>query len=540
MKKIFLLFTFLIASLGSLVAQPETFKNPILPGFHPDPSICRVGEDYYLATSSFEWFPGVPIYHSKDLVNWELIGHALDRPEQLPKLINTKTSRGIYAPTLRYHEGTFYMITTCVQCDGNFYVTATDPAGPWSDPVWLPDAKGIDPSIFWDEDGRSWYTGAGRVQSLAGPWEKQNGIWLQEIDLKAGKMIGPKVQLTHGHGSMAHYTEGPHLYKIDGRYMLMVAEGGTGFPHAITVFESEDIKGPYIPSQINPVLTHRHLGSDYPITTIGHGDLVQTQNGDWWAVMLGKRQLSAGYLLARETFLTPVNFENGFPVFNQGHGKVLAEDKRPNLPWTPFTKLPAKDDFESSKLRLEYNFLRTPQSQWYQLNEGQLQVELRAEKLTDEQCNPSMIVKRLESEEFTASTKLSFKTKKLNEASGLTVFRNAQYHYTLAKKNKEIVLSRIEKGVANIVKKVSYKENDVVFSVKCDKDKFIFSYGKTENDLQQIGEPQESRIVGDNVTGGFNGPYVGMFASSYGEKSKAKASFDWFYYKDKVDHVLEN
>ncbi|MEH0152884.1 glycoside hydrolase family 43 protein [Limibacter armeniacum] len=540
MKKILMVLLGLFMPMILWAQQPpQTFRNPIISGFHPDPSICRVGEDYYLANSSFEWFPGVPIYHSKDLVNWEVIGYALHRKEQLPELIDTKTSRGIYAPTLRYHGGLFYMITTCVSCGGNFYVTAENPAGPWSDPVWLEDAKGIDPSLFWDEDGRCWYTGAGRVKQLAEPWKNQNGVWLQELDLKQGKLVGEKYQLTHGHGATAQYTEGPHLYKINGRYMLMVAEGGTGFNHAITVFESDHITGPYTPSQVNPVLTHRHLGKDYPINTIGHGDLVQTQHGDWWAVMLGKRQVNGSYLLARETFLTPVSFENRWPVFNPGTGKVLELDKRPDLPWSPIERASEKDEFETSQLRLEYNFLRTPQSDWYSIRNGKLAIKLRSEQCTDEQANPSMIVRRIEDHHFTASTALEFKTKNENEVAGLVAFRNAECHYSLTLNGKILQLTKVEKGKVETVAKVPYTHKKVVLQVSCAAGMMTFYYGESEEKMTPIEAAQTASTLADETSGGFNGPYIGIYASSQGKPSNNTAYFDWFEYR-KFENEIEN
>ncbi len=189
---------------------PDSISNPICTGFHPDPSICRVGEDYYLVTSSFTWFPGLPIYHSRDLTNWSLIGHALTNPKAID--FNGMTDNdGIWAPTLRYHNGTFYLITTAHGCGGNFYMTAKNPAGPWSDPVWLKDAPGIDPSLFFDVDGRCYYT---------------------------------------------------------------------DYNHAVTALTAKSLWGPYVPCTVNPVLTHRHLGKDYPVQSLGHADLVQTPTGD--------------------------------------------------------------------------------------------------------------------------------------------------------------------------------------------------------------------------------------------------------------------
>jgi len=228
----------------SIAQTPETYKNPILSGFHPDPSICRVGEDYYLINSTFEWFPGIPVYHSKDLVNWELLGYGITRPNQVELPLGLKDSRGVYAATIRYHDGTFYIINTCVNCKGNFYITATNPAGPWSDPIWT-NTHGIDPSLFWDDDGRSYYIGHGFRGKVRG-WEAQEGAWMQEIDLKTGKMIGEWKQLTFGHASNARWTEGPHIYKINGKYVLLVAEGGTGFHHSVTIFNSDKLWGPYI------------------------------------------------------------------------------------------------------------------------------------------------------------------------------------------------------------------------------------------------------------------------------------------------------
>ena len=211
--------SFVFSLLFTTTAFSQTnFQNPILPGYHPDPSICRVGEDYYLVNSTFEWFPGMPIHHSKDLVNWELIGYGIHRPEQLALQKGLGDFMGVFAVTIRYHDGIFYLINTCVQCEkgGNFYITATNPAGPWSDPVWL-DAPGIDPSLMWDDDGKCYYVGHGNLKGKQ-DWPQQQGAWLQELDTDQGKLVGPRKQLTYGHANNAVWTEGPHLYKINGKY----------------------------------------------------------------------------------------------------------------------------------------------------------------------------------------------------------------------------------------------------------------------------------------------------------------------------------
>ena len=193
----------------------RTFHNPILPGFYPDPSICRVGDDYYLVNSSFSYYPGVPIFHSKDLVHWEQIGHVLERESQLP-LGGSPQSGGIYAPTIRYHEGTFYMVTTNVSGIGNFYVTATNPAGPWSEPIILEEAGGIDPSLFFDDDGKAYYIGTvGKDEKVSKYWG-DNVIYLRKLDLEQGKLVGETHVLWEGAFKESVWAEGPHLYKKDG------------------------------------------------------------------------------------------------------------------------------------------------------------------------------------------------------------------------------------------------------------------------------------------------------------------------------------
>ena len=222
-----------------------TYQNPILPGFYPDPSVCRVGEDYYLVTSSFEYFPGVPVFHSRDLVHWRQLGHVLDRPSQL-NMDGILPSKAIWAPTIRYHQGTFYMITTFVDNQGvqhNFYVTAQNPAGPWSDPVWLEDAPGIDPSLLFDDDGKVYYTG-NRVPPEGQVHAKNMDIWISELDVSTGKLIGEKRSLWQGALKVAHAQESPHLYKIGGYYYLMIAEGGTGIPPPVTIARSQHVYGP--------------------------------------------------------------------------------------------------------------------------------------------------------------------------------------------------------------------------------------------------------------------------------------------------------
>ena len=305
--------------------------NPILPGCHPDPSICRVDGTYYLVTSTFEYFPGLPIFASTDLAHWELIGHVVTRPEQLD-YAGIASSGGLYAPTLRHHDGRYWVVCTLVdQQDasrgGNFLMTATNPAGPWSDPVWL-DAAGIDPSVFFDDDGRVWLHG---TRLAAEPeWHDQTEVWVREFDPVTMALVGPETVIWTGAVRGAVWAEGPHLYRVDGTYYLLAAEGGTEFHHAVSVARADAVTGPFVGNPANPVFTHRHLGREVDVVGAGHADLVQAPDGSWWAVLLAMRPYGGyHYNLGRETFLVPVTWQDGWPVFAPGVGRISAQVELP-------------------------------------------------------------------------------------------------------------------------------------------------------------------------------------------------------------------
>ncbi len=526
-----LIFLFVI-NIGMKAQDTVTFKNPILRGFYPDPSISRVGDDYYMVNSSFEWFPGVPIFHSKDLVNWKQIGHVLDRPEQLDLVEGLKPSKGIYAPTIHFHDGKFYMITTNVDGIGNFYVTADKPGGPWSNPVIL-DAPGFDPSIFWDDDGKVWYVGAYNISGKR-EWEGQNGIFVQPLNLETGKLYGKPTQITFGHATNAVWGEGPHIYKIDGRYLLLIAEGGTSFQHAITVFECDSVNGKYTPSQVNPVLTHRNLGFDYPIFAVGHADIVQTQNDEWWAVLLAIRSCDGKNLLGRETFLVPLEFDNGWPVFNRGIGKVRFEEKRPNLPWTPIENYPVRDEFVTKDLAMKWVFLRTPKEKWYEIKNGKIILDTRPQSMTKLE-QPSLIAQRITEFSFESFTKVDFNPKSDNEEAGFIAMYNNERNFRLVKtleKGMPVVkLYRVKLGEEKLVATEYVEEESMVLGLKANKLDYQFYYGKDKQSLKPIGEKQDATVNASQSGLDFTGPMIGFYTSSNGQQSNNKAVFDWFEYK---------
>jgi xylan 1,4-beta-xylosidase len=371
----------------------HSVANPILPGCHPDPSICRVGEDFYLVTSTFEYLPGLPVHHSRDLRSWRVIGHATPRLD----LSEVRSSGGLYAPTIRFHEGRFYVVCTVVQepgataPGGNFVVTATDPAGPWSEPVWLTDAEGFDPSLFFDEDGRAWFCGTRPAHEPQ--FEGHTEVWLRELDLDTLTLVGPEHVVWEGAVRGAVWAEGPHVYKIGDWYYLLVAEGGTAEHHAVVVARSESVTGPYVGDRANPVLTHRHLGRDYPVYAVGHADFVQAPDGAWYAVLLAVRH---GAALGRETHLVPLTWEDGWPVFAPGVGLVTSEVQVTGLPDHPWEDARALvDTFDGPELDLRWDAVRARPDELARLEAGALVLPLRPEEL-HERATPAFVGRRLE------------------------------------------------------------------------------------------------------------------------------------------------
>jgi alpha-N-arabinofuranosidase len=518
----------------------RTYQNPIIPGFYPDPSICRVEEDYYLVTSTFEFFPGLPIFHSRDLVNWRQIGHVLDRPSQLP-LDGIRRSGGLYAPTIRYHEGTFYVINTLVDGrnqKGNFIVTATDPAGPWSEPYWLEDAPGIDPSLFFDEDGRAWYCG-NRMPPAGEQYEGHREIWLQELDLEKMQLTGSKYSLWDGAAKGNLHAEAPHIYKINGMYYLMVAEGGTGHTHAVTIVRSEKITGPYEVNHRNPILTHRHLGWDYPIVGTGHADLVETQNREWWMVCLAMRPYGGYfYNLGRETFLAPVTWEEGWPIVAPHVGKVVFEGPAPNLPEYRWPTEPACDHFEGDALALQWNFIRTPREGFWSLEErpGCLRLQLRPETLM-EQVNPSFIGRRQQHIHFVARLAMEFTAQNTDECAGLALLQNDAYQIrcTVTQNTDgapRVQLTRREAGVDTLLHEQEIASGRVYLQVEAHGQAYQFYVADQPGKWQPLGNPVDGCVLSTPVAGGFTGAYLGMYASSNGNLSNNFADFDWFEYRE--------
>lgn len=308
-------------------------RNPILAGTFPDPSACRVGDTVYLVNSTFTWLPGLPIHASRDLENWELVGHALTEGNAGPLDLELGAeSQGIFAPTLRHIGGRFVLVCTTVvgTTERSFVMTAPRAEGPWSTPRFLEGAGGIDPDVFEDEEGTVWWTG---TRLAADPmWHDQTEIWTRPVDLDVARFTGEETVIWHGAVEKVVWSEGPHLYRVDGTYYLLTAEGGTAEEHSVSVARAAHPRGPWEGCKRNPIFTHRNLGRSSQIHNIGHADMFTMPDGSWWAVMLGVRLRGNRHLLGRETFLVPVSWEEGWPVFAPGAGRIPAAlDVRPGI-----------------------------------------------------------------------------------------------------------------------------------------------------------------------------------------------------------------
>jgi xylan 1,4-beta-xylosidase len=504
-------------------AADRTFSNPILPGFHPDPSICRVGSDYYLATSSFEYFPGVPIFHSRDLVHWRQIGHALTRRSQLP-LANAKSSQGIFAPSLRHHAGTFYMVTTNVSDGGNFFVTASDPAGEWSEPIWLKEPVfGIDPSLSFASNGRVYYTREGGGE--------RGAIYQTELDLKTGRLLGEPRAIWAGTGGI--WPEGPHLYEIEGRYYLLIAEGGTSTGHCITVARSNDPFGPFEPCPHNPILTHSNR-PQHPIQATGHGDLVQTVDGRWWIVLLGIRRWDGkNHHLGRETFLAPVTWSEGWPIINGGSPIELTMSSEGLPPPHPWPSPSQRDDFDSRSLGLDWNFVRNPAADSWSLaaRPGFLRLS-GSDASLEARVAPAFVGRRQRHFRVGVRARLEFSPRSSDDFAGLALRANEDNHYALsltgaAGERRVQLVTRVQ-GRSTAVAEERVPDGPIELSVEAFADRYELA-GGPPGALRPLGSAPTAPLSTE-AAGGFTGVYFGMFAITTGPAPMPPADFDWFEY----------
>lgn len=494
------------------MGQIINYTNPVIRGFHPDPSICRDGEDYYLVTSSFEYLPGVPLFHSKNLINWEQIGHCLTRDSQID-LHGTFCSGGIYAPTIRYYEGVFYMITTNIS-KGNFSVFTDDLRKGFSDPIWI-DIKGIDPSIYF-EDGK-YYIQASRMTL----------IHQAEIDIKSGKLLSEPITISEGCGGRD--VEAPHIYHINGWYYLMCAEGGTRDGHMVTIQRSRLLYGPYEKSPYTPMVSNRDKSKE-KLQAVGHADLLQDHEGNWWIVALGTRPYKHRHLMGRETILLPVIWtEDGWPIVKGGYApsqitcEGIAVQSQESESFI--------DEFDQLDLNCNYNTIRDFLCRQYSLTDKKDYLTLRGngtELNTLE--TPAFIGVR--QKEYNCC----FETRMISELeedgkSGLAVLIDNLHHMEVGlRKNRgklELYTKKTIDDIEIVMQAREYRQEDIVIGIEADSLHYRFYYINSEGEKVILDEALVKHMSVEVSNSPFTGVYGGMFVEKEGV-----AYFDWFKYEE--------
>ncbi|GAB2545575.1 glycoside hydrolase family 43 protein [Rufibacter soli] len=514
--------------------KPGEFYNPIIQGAYPDPAITRKGGDYYMVHSSFAIFPGVPVFHSKDLVNWTQIGHALDRTSQL-NVHDTGISQGVYAPDIEYNPNndTFYMIVTAFAGGaGNIVVKSKDPAKGWSEPFKL-NFGGIDPSLFFDDNGKAYVVHNDAPDKGKELYEGHRVIKVWDYDLQKDQVIaGTDKIIVDGGVDLSKkpiWIEAPHIYKKNGRFYLMCAEGGTGGNHSEVVFVSDNAKGPYTPAPNNPILSQRHLNPNRPnkVDWAGHADLVEGPDGKHYGVFLGIRPNEKNRVnIGRETFILPVDWSGEFPVFVNGlipmepKLKMPAgvENKTGKESFFPNGNFTFADNFTSKKLDYRWVGLRGPREAFISQTKKGLQINPFPVNIKEVKPTSTLFL-RQQHNSFSYTTTLDYKPSSEKDLAGMVLLQSEKFNYVfgLTRKGKDtyLVLERTEKGASKLIasQKIEAKK-PVQLRVKAEGDAYQFSYSTNGKNFVDLGGPASGDILSTNVAGGFTGTLIGLYATS--------------------------
>lgn len=485
------------------------YRNPVIPGFFPDPSVCRVGDTYYLVCSSFQFFPGVPLFESRDLINWKQIGHVLTRASQLP-LDRANSVGGIYAPTIRCHNGRFYMVTTNVTVGRHFYVWTDDIHGEWSEPIWV-DQEGIDPSLFF-EDGKAYFMSNGTDAN------GKSAILQSEIDIATGERLTETVPIWGGAGG--RFLESPHLYHIGEYYYLMASEGGTEYGHMVVLARGKTPYGPFEGCPHNPVLTNRNEGG-YLLQGCGHGDLVDDPDGNWWMVHLGFRQIHRWMMFhttGREVNLVPVTFDADGWFTAGDNGVTRLEMQTDRIPETVVQQPAPARSFANTAPGREWVFLQNPQSARYQLAEDRFSLTASPVTLDDGTASPTWIGLRQTEMQFTFSVRLSL-AGDLPAEAGVTVYMGGQQHYdlfvrTLSDGRRQLVRRAV---LGSIVQEqtAALADGSDAITLTVTGEPVCYGFSGGDNDMGKL----ESKFLSTEVAGNFTGVMLGLFA--VGDSGKA-------------------
>jgi xylan 1,4-beta-xylosidase len=537
-----------------------TIRNPILPGFNPDPSIVRVDDDYYIATSTFEWYPGVQIHHSRDLVNWRLLTRPLRRASQL-NLLGDPDSCGVWAPCLTHAGGKFWLIYTDVKRFGrssmggtsaasmrdfhNYLVTCPTIDGEWSDPVYL-NSSGFDPSLFHDADGRKYLVNM--LWDYRPGANRFAGIVLQEYSVQDRKLIGQRINIFQG--TALGLTEGPHLYRRNGWYYLLTAEGGTNWDHAVLLARSRNLTGPY---EIHPnghILTARNR-PDSKLQRSGHADLVETRTGETYMVYLAGRPIPnrGRCILGRETAIQKMAWgEDGWLRTQEGQGAPTLETLAPDLPAHPFPNKPVREDFDSSQLPIDFQWLRTPYpDEIFSLTARPGHLRLYGRESIGSLFKQSLVARRQQSFCFSAETVVEFEPEHFQQLAGLTCYYNSsKFHYLHISHDDKIgkylaVMSNLPDAAQadSSTPPIPIPSGKPVrLRVEVDYERLHFGYQVVGVDAgwQWIPRQLDASILSDEATAigqpNFTGAFVGMACQDMAG-TRLPADFDFFSYQER-------
>lgn len=531
----------------------STIQNPILTGFNPDPSICRADEDYYIATSTFEWFPGVQIHHSQDLVNWHLLTRPLTRLSQLDMKGNPD-SCGVWAPSLTHKNGTFYLIYTDVKrFDGhwkdthNYLVTAHGIDSEWSDPIYL-NSSGFDPSLFHDDDERAWMTNL-LVDHRRGKFF--GGIILQEYSYQEQCLVGKVYYIFPG--TELGITEAPVLLKRNGWYYLITAEGGTEYGHAVTLARSRSITGPYEVHPANPVLTSANNAGLY-LQKAGHGSMVSTPEGRWYLTHLAARPLTqrGRCTLGRETSVQEIVWHNDdWPYLKEGGNEPNTEVDVPDLPACPWEVTPERNNFDELEMHIDFQSLRVPMDEsWVSLTKRKGYLAIKGRESLCSTHRQSMIARRQQHFHFTATTRLEFRPHTFQQMAGLTYYYNTRHFYYLFLSWEESLNSYVLNLLVNndnrweepLPTLIPINEPEVWLRTTVRHEQLFFSYSTDGQIWSDIGGMLDASIISDDYVrdkaeykAAFTGAFVGMCCQDVSGQGEW-AYFDNFEYKPIIEH----
>jgi xylan 1,4-beta-xylosidase len=531
---------------GPLIfAQSTTIVNPILTGFYPDPSVLKVDDNYYLINSTFAYFPGLPIFHSKDLKNWKQIGNVISRPSQM-NFMGHRMTRGLFAPAISYDKGTYYVVCTLIDRGGNFVVTAKDPAGPWSDPTFIPEVQGIDPSIYFDD------TKAYIIYNSDAPENKplypgHRTIRMYEFDPLKLKVVGEEKTLVNGGVDISKkpvWIEAPHFLKANGWYYLYAAEGGTSVNHSEVVFRSKSIGGPFVPYEKNPILTQRDLPADRkdPITSAGHAQFVEGPDGKTYVIFLAVRPYKDNYYnTGRETFLAPVEWKDEWPIANPDNKEIQYTYKTNFKEVKQKNALPQSGNFShlltfKKELDLSLLFLRTVDSSSFSLtkNDG-LKMKLKPETIM-ELGNPSFIGKRQQHLYCTAETSLVFSAATEKEKAGLVIFQDENHFYYLCKSTDQgkpvVQLFKSNDQTMELIAQTALEAppKKLLLRIKAAGPNYSFEFATKPNNWILLKDKVDGKFLSTQVAGGFIGCIFGMYATSSGSATSNHAVFNYLKY----------